>query len=156
MHAAQAEGGSRCNACSALLRAPHLSAGSQRTSPRISCSRSRSRGGRSDERTRRGAACCSATSLQQASLPLCGLSVYAVRARENTSDPLLPPRWNTTDGVDTAPALEGLIAQARPAHGTLAVPIRAAAAAVGGGAEASSSVTLIVRAVTDEQAQVGR
>ncbi|KAL4436835.1 hypothetical protein ABPG75_003974 [Micractinium tetrahymenae] len=59
------------------------------------------------------------------------------------------------DGVDTAPALEGLIAQARPAHGTLAVPIRAAAAAVGGGsADGSVAVTLIVRAVTDEQAQV--
>ncbi|PRW57931.1 mitochondrial Rho GTPase 1-like isoform A [Chlorella sorokiniana] len=67
------------------------------------------------------------------------------------------------DGVDAAPVLEGLITQARPAHGTLATPIRAAAAFVGaeagsGGSSSGSSggsgVTLITRAVTDEQAQV--
>jgi len=72
------------------------------------------------------------------------------------------------EGVDAAPVLEGLIAQSRPAHGTLATPIRAAAAFVGAspGSDASgagssnsgsgggSGVTLIVRAVTDEQAQV--
>ena len=60
--------------------------------------------------------------------------------------------------------LEGLIAQARQAHGTLATPIRAAAAVVGGapaaageagGSSGSGGVTLIIRAVTDEQAQVG-
>lgn len=70
--------------------------------------------------------------------------------------------------MDAAPVLEGLIAQSRPAHGTLATPIRAAAAFVGAspggdasGAGSSNSgsgggggVTLIVRAVTDEQAQV--
>lgn len=65
--------------------------------------------------------------------------------------PTCPP----AEGVDTAQALEGLIAQARPAHGTLSTPIRAAAAAVGGsGGEAGSAATLILRAVTDEQAQV--
>lgn len=73
----------------------------------------------------------------------------------------------SADGVDTVPVLEGLIAQARAAHGTLTTPIRAAAAFVGGeaggagssssstGSGSSSGVTLIVRAVTDEQAQVG-
>ena len=62
--------------------------------------------------------------------------------------------------------LEGLIAQARPAHGVPPSPLRAAAAVVSGGDAASGSssggassssgsgVTLIIRAVGDEQAQV--
>jgi hypothetical protein len=78
----------------------------------------------------------------------------------------------SADGVDTTPVLEGLITQARPAHGTLTVPIRAAAAAVGGsssgssdgsssgggGASSSSAggsgITLILRSVSDSQAAV--
>lgn len=140
---------------------------------------------------RRGAACCSATSLRQASRQPCplgcqstlvqgagpgrlqcscrrceaagtGASVahappsarHVAQTFENCFGLLRPCRL-PADGVDTAPALEGLIAQARPAHGTLSVPIRAAAAAVGGGGgEAGGATTLIVRAVTDEQAQV--
>ena len=71
--------------------------------------------------------------------------------------------------MDATPVLEGLIAQARPAHGTITSPIRAATAVVGGsaggdaggagssgsGSGSSSGVTLILRTVTDEQAQVG-
>ncbi|EFN55684.1 hypothetical protein CHLNCDRAFT_133936 [Chlorella variabilis] len=57
-------------------------------------------------------------------------------------------------GVDATPVLEGLIAQARPAHGSLAGPIHAAAAAVGGGGGGEPGTTLILRSVTEEQAQV--
>ena len=69
--------------------------------------------------------------------------------------PSRPAPARPAEGVDTAPALEGLIAQARPAHGSLAGPIRAAAAAVGGGeGGGGAAATLILRAVTEEQAAV--
>jgi hypothetical protein len=74
--------------------------------------------------------------------------------------------------VDASPLLEGLIAQARPAHGSLTGPIRMAAAALKSSAAAPGSsssssgdaasgaadvppTTLVLRAVGDEQAQVG-
>ncbi|KAI3425869.1 hypothetical protein D9Q98_007842 [Chlorella vulgaris] len=53
--------------------------------------------------------------------------------------------------MDATPVMEGLIAQSRPAHGSLAGPIRAAAAAVGGG---DGAPTLILRSFSEEQAQV--
>jgi hypothetical protein len=57
----------------------------------------------------------------------------------------------SADNMDATPVMEGLIAQSRPAHGSLAGPIRAAAAAVGGG---DGAPTLILRSFSEEQAQV--